>query len=85
MNIFDFQPEDIILLEVLIMEDWITTAEAAQVSGYHVEYVRKLVKARKIEARKWMRDWQVSRESLEAYLDQMKVKGEKRGPKPQGN
>ena len=65
------------------MDDWITTADAAEISGYHVEYIRKLIAARKINARKWMRDWQVSRKSLEHYLAQMQNKGEKRGPKPQ--
>ena len=65
------------------MEDWITTAEAAKISGYHVEYIRKLITARKINAQKWMRDWQVSRSSLEYYMEQMQKKGEKRGPKIQ--
>ena len=63
------------------MDDWITTAEAAQISGYHVDHIRRLIRARKLHARKWMRDWQVSRRSLLAYLDQMKKTGEKRGPK----
>jgi excisionase family DNA binding protein len=67
------------------MDDWITTAEAAQISGYHVDHVRRLIRARKLKARKWMRDWQVSRQSISDYLDQMEKHGEKRGPKPSEN
>lgn len=81
----DLHPEDIILSEEEIMDDWITTAQAAEISGYHIEYIRKLITARKINARKWMRDWQVSQKSLEMYMDQMKGRGEKRGPKHQVN
>ena len=65
------------------MDDWITTAEAAKISGYHVEYIRKLITARNINAQKCMRDWQVSRSSLEHYMEQMQKKGDKRGPKIQ--
>jgi len=81
----DLRSEDIFLLEVVIRDDWITTAEAAQISGYHVDHFRRLMRARKLKARKWMRDWQVSRQSISDYLDQMEKHGEKRGPKPLEN
>ena len=63
-------------------EDWITTAEAAELSGYHVDHVRRLVLANKVKARKWGRDWQVSRTSLLAYVRKTEEMGKRRGPKP---
>jgi hypothetical protein len=35
------------------MEDWLTTYEAARLSNYELDYIRKLVRARKILGRKW--------------------------------
>ncbi len=63
-------------------DDWITTDEAAEISGYHPEYIRGLIRAEKIKAQKWNRSWQVSRSSLEAYLQSVEKLGERRGPKP---
>lgn len=62
--------------------DWITTKEAAQLSGYHSEYLRELIRAGRIKAQKWASDWQVSRKSLSAYLKEQEAKGERRGAKP---
>ena len=62
--------------------DWITTDEAADLSGYHSDHVRRLILDKKIKAQKWGRDWQVSRSDLMAYVRRMEKAGEKRGPKP---
>jgi excisionase family DNA binding protein len=62
-------------------EDWITTAEAADLSGYHVDHVRRLVLSGKIKAQKFGRDWQVSRKSLLDYVHEAEKLGAKRGPK----
>ena len=62
--------------------DWITTREAAEVSGYHTEHLRELLRERRIQGQKWGREWQVSRKSLSAYLRTIKATGEKRGRKP---
>ncbi len=35
------------------MEDWLTTYEAADISGYELDYIRKLIRAEKIQGRKW--------------------------------
>ena len=43
------------------MEDWLTTADAAALSGYHLEHIRRLIRSGAVVARKWGRDWQVSR------------------------
>ena len=62
-------------------DDWITTAEAVTLSGYHIEHLRELARDQKIKAQKWGREWQVSRSSLLAYIRKAEKLGEKRGPK----
>jgi isopenicillin-N epimerase len=47
-----------------MVEDWLTTQEAAEISGYNLEYVRRLVRNGKLEARNFGPVWQVSRFSL---------------------
>ena len=64
------------------MEDWLTTYEAAQVSGYNPDYIRQLIRAEKVQGRKWGLSWQVNRQSLEAYLKNAEQLGERRGAKP---
>lgn len=51
------------------MPDWITTSEAAQVSGYHPEYIRKLARQGRIGAEKKGRDWWIDRDRLREYVD----------------
>lgn len=60
------------------MEDWIKTQEAAELSGYHVNHLRRLIRAGEIRGRKWGAAWQVSRESLLAYMDAAAQTGDKR-------
>jgi excisionase family DNA binding protein len=67
------------------MEDWLTTNEAVQISGYELDYIRKLVRAKKITGRKWGQSWQVSRKSLLEFLKSREQHGEKRGRKPKRN
>ncbi len=55
--------------------------EAAVISGYHPKHLGRLIRAGKIKAQKWGRDWQISRASLLAYLHKAEKLGEKRGPK----
>jgi excisionase family DNA binding protein len=63
-------------------EDWITTTEAAEISGYHVNYIRRLIKSDKVKGRKvWGREWQVSRSSLLAHTRKAEKLEAKRGPK----
>lgn len=66
---------------VAMSEEWITTNEAAEISGYHPEYIRKLLQAEKINGRKFGPTWQVDKHEFLAYLDRMSKQGEKRGPK----
>jgi excisionase family DNA binding protein len=64
-----------------MIDELITTAEAADISGYHQEYVRSLLKEGRIEGKKFGPIWQVSRTSLTKYLEKMEGKGSRRGPK----
>lgn len=64
------------------MEDWLTTYEAVRISGYELDYIRKLVRAEKIVGRKWGQSWQVSRSSLLKFLKTREQEGQKRGRKP---
>jgi len=52
-----------------MQEDWLTTQEAAELSGYHEEYIRRMVRAGKLEARKFGPVWQVNRANLLTYLE----------------
>ncbi|MBC8505268.1 MAG: helix-turn-helix domain-containing protein [Anaerolineales bacterium] len=60
---------------------WITVSEAANLSGYHPEHIRDLVRDGRIKAQKFATIWQVDRKSLFDYIQEMEKKGEKRGPK----
>ena len=60
---------------------WLTTSEAAQLTGYSRHHIWRLIQANKITCEKWGRDWKVSRSSLKAYLEEIASIGQKRGPK----
>ena len=62
---------------------WMTTQEAAEYSGYDVQYVRRLARQSKIGAVKKGRDWGIDVEQFTAYLNMMLDSGDGRaGPKP---
>ena len=63
-------------------EDWLTVKDAADFAGYHPDTIRKLIGSGEIQAKKWGRDWQVSRKDLERYKSEVAKLGSKRGPKP---
>lgn len=64
-------------------DDWITVQEAAELSGYHSNHVRRLIRDGAIKGRKWANlVWQVSKQSVLAYLDKQAEQGERRGAKP---
>jgi excisionase family DNA binding protein len=63
-------------------DDWITIEEAARLSNYHPDYVRKRVRAGRIKGWKVVIVWLVNRPSLMAYLHEQEKRGEKRGRKP---
>jgi excisionase family DNA binding protein len=55
--------------------EWITTAEAAVLTGYDATHVRYLVREGHIRGKKFGRDWMVHRGSLLAYAGEMKKLG----------
>ncbi len=64
-------------------DDWITTQEAAALSGYHPDHLRRLIRAGDIEGRKVSIVWLIKRRSLLDYMAQAEQSGDKRrGPKP---
>jgi hypothetical protein len=65
-------------------DDWITTRQAAGLSGYTMQHVRLLIGRGDVRGQRWGRDWQVSRRSLLAYVRQREQAGKKRGPKTAG-
>lgn len=64
------------------MEEWLTTYEAARISNYELDYIRKLIRANKITGRKWGQSWQVNRQALLKFMEDREKQGEKRGRKP---
>jgi excisionase family DNA binding protein len=63
------------------MLNLLSVNEAAEVSGYHPEHIRRLIREGKIKAQKFASVWQVDRYSLQVYIRKTEIKGEKRGPK----
>jgi excisionase family DNA binding protein len=62
--------------------DWITTAEATRLTGYHPERVRELAREGRVKARKFGVVWQVSKQSVLAYVKAAAISNDKRlGPK----
>jgi len=59
-------------------DEWLSVSEAAKLSGYHPEYIRRLIRDGEIEARKFSIVWQVQRESLNAYIEAAKSHDDKR-------
>jgi hypothetical protein len=64
------------------MEEWLTSYDAAHLSGYNPDYIRQLIRSRKVLGRKWGQAWQVNRRSLQEYMAKSEKQGERRGPKP---
>ena len=65
-----------------VAERWLTTQQAAELGGYHPNYIRRLIREGEVKARKFGPVWQVDRASLLAYVRKVERAGAKRGPKP---
>jgi excisionase family DNA binding protein len=68
---------------MVINGNWLTVNEAAKLSGYDPEHIRRLIRDGEIKARKVSIIWLVDRESLSAYLKKAQAWGKKRGRKPE--
>jgi excisionase family DNA binding protein len=63
-------------------EEWITTATAAELSGYHPEYIRRLIRRGEISGRKFGIVWQVNKSSIVSYVKAARnSKDRRKGPK----
>jgi excisionase family DNA binding protein len=61
-----------------IVEGWLSTAEAKELTGYSSGYLRRMAKQGRIEASKVCRDWLFHCESLLAYKTRMDTLGNRR-------
>lgn len=59
-------------------DDWITTREASELSGYHVNHIRRLIRMGAIRAQKFGTTLQVDRRSLLAYVRNAEKSEDKR-------
>lgn len=59
-------------------EEWISAKQAAELSGYNEEYVRRLLRTGKIKGRKFVTVWQVHRPSFMSYLEASEESEDKR-------
>jgi excisionase family DNA binding protein len=60
------------------MSDWLTTDEAVEISGYNLQYVRELIRDKKIKAVKKGGSYWVDRQSLLDYIAAAKESQDKR-------
>ena len=55
--------------------EWITTQEAAELTGYAAAYFRQLIRAGRLAAKKRGRDWFLDRAEVLAYAETMQQLG----------
>jgi excisionase family DNA binding protein len=60
-------------------KQWISVNEAADLTGYHPEHIRRLIRKGAIKAQKFSIVWQVDRDSLLGYAKGVK-KGRPKSP-----
>ena len=58
--------------------EWITTREAAELTGYAAAYFRQLIKRGRLQARKRGRDWFLDKAEILAYAETMDRLGKKK-------
>jgi excisionase family DNA binding protein len=46
---------------------YMTTEDAAQRLGYHLESIRRMLREKELEGKKWGRYWLISKKSVEEY------------------
>jgi hypothetical protein len=64
--------------------EWITVGQAAELSGYNQEHIRRLLREGLVTGRKFGIVWQVNYLSMMAYLSEANESADKRhGPKKQ--
>jgi excisionase family DNA binding protein len=67
------------------MAEWITTKQAAELSGYHVNHIRRIVRAGLVSSQKFGPTLQIDRRSLLAYVKAAEKSDDaRRGAKSRG-
>lgn len=61
--------------------DWLTVKEAAELTGYNPEQIRRLARDGKIERQKFGYVWMIGKTSLLEYIE-TEGRGPKNKPKP---
>jgi hypothetical protein len=49
-------------------EEYITVKQAVSLSGYNAEYIRQLLRAKRIKGKVIVRDWLIDRDSLVKHM-----------------
>jgi excisionase family DNA binding protein len=63
-------------------DEWLTVNQAAEISGYSVQYVRRLLRQGRVQSQKFLTVWQINRLALLAYIrDAQKSEDKRWGPK----
>ena len=57
------------------LDQWITTTEAAELTGYTPDYFRKAIKRERLTGKKRGRDWFLSKAEVLAYAERMQKLG----------
>jgi len=60
------------------MPHWLTTREAAELSGYHVNYMRRLIRGGRIKAEKKGAAWWVDASAFRSYIEAAQQKADRR-------
>jgi hypothetical protein len=69
-------------MRLRMADEWLTTKQAAEISGYSPQYVTRLLRQKKVKSQKFFTVWQISKSSLLAYIREAKKSEDKRwGPK----
>jgi excisionase family DNA binding protein len=55
--------------------NWITTTQAAELTGYTPGYFRKAIKRGRLQGQKLGRDWILLKKEVEAYAEKMRRLG----------
>lgn len=59
-------------------KEWLTTAEASELSGYHPYYLRELMRQGRVIGKKFGTVWQISKDSLLEYVKEAEDSGDNR-------
>ena len=82
MNSLNLPDSSIPSLEGILLDKFITVKAAAEGTGYSAQYLRRLLRAGKLDGIKIGQVWLISLVSLEAYLRRGKLLQDRRhGPK----